>query len=498
MKILSSFPVSILASFAIILLASSTASAEEEGADDDPSSSPAELRGGAWKRRAVSSSATTPERDDLGGPSPSTSSLEEHLALMRDWAPPRRDDEGELPIGLTAAEEEEVRKRMASRTSTGAATTTSPPENPQLIPEWAPMHGVLIRYPLGISVELVRSMSEVATIYVLVSKRRQAEARVALRAVSNNVEWIVGDTDSYWTRDYGPWFVTVPGVDDASGGLAVVNHEYNRPRPNDNQAPLKVAQHLRLPYYDSGLTHCGGNVMVDGRGQAVSTHIAYTETPQCGTQDDASVPLESCEHVDDVVRRFYGVTDYHVVADPTNTYIDHVDTWAKYLSPSTILIRQVSTNHPQYDEIERVVTYFETTAKTSDGDDWNIVRIWTDSDQPYTNSLILNDRVYVPIVGSASDDDALAVYRDAMPGYTVLGFTGTWESTDALHCRVKGIPQSLPARSDCAPCSVGTIFGAAGGTAMRKRGPLFGFCRDRCVRNADLWKNLGWECGSCN
>ncbi len=26
-----------------------------------------------------------------------------------------------------------------------------------------------------------------------------------------------------------------------------------------------------------------------------------------------------------------------------------------------------------------------------------------------------------------------------MPGYEILGFTGTWESTDALHCRTKGI-----------------------------------------------------------
>ena len=27
-----------------------------------------------------------------------------------------------------------------------------------------------------------------------------------------------------------------------------------------------------------------------------------------------------------------------------------------------------------------------------------------------------------------------------MPGYEILGFTGSWESTDALHCRIKGIP----------------------------------------------------------
>ena len=25
-------------------------------------------------------------------------------------------------------------------------------------------------------------------------------------------------------------------------------------------------------------------------------------------------------------------------------------------------------------------------------------------------------------------------------GYEVIGFTGSWESTDALHCRIKGIP----------------------------------------------------------
>ena len=54
--------------------------------------------------------------------------------------------------------------------------------------------------------------------------------------------------------------------------------------------------------------------------------------------------------------------------------------------------------------------------------------------------LILNDKVLVPIVNSSYDDDALAVYEEALPGYEVLGFTGSWESTDALHCRTKGIP----------------------------------------------------------
>ena len=43
-------------------------------------------------------------------------------------------------------------------------------------------------------------------------------------------------------------------------------------------------------------------------------------------------------------------------------------------------------------------------------------------------------------MNSSWDDDAIDVYEEALPGYEILSFTGSWESTDALHCRTKGIP----------------------------------------------------------
>ena len=43
-------------------------------------------------------------------------------------------------------------------------------------------------------------------------------------------------------------------------------------------------------------------------------------------------------------------------------------------------------------------------------------------------------------MNSINDSDAIEVYESALPGYEILPFTGTWESTDALHCRIKGIP----------------------------------------------------------
>ena len=42
-------------------------------------------------------------------------------------------------------------------------------------------------------------------------------------------------------------------------------------------------------------------------------------------------------------------------------------------------------------------------------------------------------------MNSSWDDEALEVYREAMPGFEVLGFTGDWLSTDALHCRTHEI-----------------------------------------------------------
>jgi len=74
------------------------------------------------------------------------------------------------------------------------------------------------------------------------------------------------------------------------------------------------------------------------------------------------------------------------------------------------------------------------------GEPWEVFRVYTPQNQPYSNSLILNNKVFVPITNSSYDDDALEAYQEAMPGYEVIGVTGSWQSTDALHCRTKGIP----------------------------------------------------------
>ena len=265
---------------------------------------------------------------------------------------------------------------------------------------------------------------EVVTIVASTSQQTTVESLYQSHGVDlDHCSFLIAPSDTYWTRDYGPWFIF--NGDDEQG---VVDFTYNRPRPNDNAINAAYANDQGLPLYNMPLEHTGGNYMTDGQGISISTDLVWTENPGFTHSE-----------IDGIVNDYLGVTTYHVVPDVNGDYIEHIDCWAKYLAPDTIMIREVPQSHSQYDEIEAAVDYFESQTSSYDTP-YDVVRVYTPNDQPYTNSLILNDKVFVPITGSQWDDDAIQSYENAMPGYEILGFTGSWVSTDALHCRTKGIP----------------------------------------------------------
>ncbi|MCD4796721.1 MAG: agmatine deiminase family protein [Candidatus Cloacimonetes bacterium] len=305
---------------------------------------------------------------------------------------------------------------------------TDPPPTPvRNIAEFEPMEGVLIRYPFGINYNLIAEMSQETGVTTIVLNQSQEDYVTNIYNSNGvnmaNCNFLHAPSDSYWTRDYGPWYVA-----DGNNQVGIVNFPYNRPRPNDNDIPIEMAAFLEIELFGMDLIHTGGNYMTDGMGISASTDLVISENP------GLTIP-----EIDQFVLDYLGIETYHKVPDPNNTYIDHIDCWGKYLDVDKILIREVPVTHPQYDEIEATAAYF--AAQTSSyGTLYEVYRVNTPNDQPYTNSLILNDRVFVPITGNAAyDNAALQVYEDAMPGYEVLGFTGSWQSTDALHCRTKGI-----------------------------------------------------------
>jgi hypothetical protein len=213
--------------------------------------------------------------------------------------------------------------------------------------------------------------------------------------------------------------------------MKVVDFAYNRPRLADNEIPSEFAQYQRLNYTFMDIIHTGGNYMTDGQGISISTELVSEENP--GKTND---------QINQIMNQILGIHTYHLYPDVNDEYIKHIDCWAKYLSPDTLLIREVPQNHAQYTEIEAAVDYFEMQTSCYDTP-YDIVRVYTPNNEPYSNSLILNTKVFVPLQGTNWDDEAIDAYEQAMPGYEILGFSADddpWLSTDAIHCRIKGVP----------------------------------------------------------
>ena len=303
------------------------------------------------------------------------------------------------------------------------------------VAEFQPMGGVMIAYPLGIPVSLVRELAEVTQVRVLVnsaSDSNQAKNYFNSNQVNMaNVQFWKIQHDSYWTRDYGPWFVI-----DGHDSVGVVDFVYNRPqRPNDDAALEAVTEILGVSRYEMPLVHTGGNYMVDGYGTAASTMLVLQEN---SSETESSIQT--------IANNYLGIDDYMFLPDPLGEYIAHIDCWGKFLDVDKVLIGQVPASNPRYNSYEEVAQTF-ADAVTPWGNHYQVYRVYANPNAnnatPYTNSLILNDHVFVPITGNSHDNEAIAVYEQAMPGYTIVpimqSYYTPWQSTDALHCRTHEI-----------------------------------------------------------
>ena len=328
--------------------------------------------------------------------------------------------------------EEEMRAPV--RASSNFTETPPPTEAPRFVAEFEPMQGVMIRYPLGIPVSLVKSLAENCQVYCIVqSSSQQSSARQSFNNAGVNMDrvtFVIAKNDSYWVRDYGPWYIF------AGRTPAIVDNVYNRSqRPNDDAIPAAFASYWDIPLYGMKLTHTGGNMMEDGRGHAVSDELVLQEN----NNNEANVRQKMLDYL--------GIDNYHITIDPQGEYIAHVDCWGKYLAPDKILIAKLPKTNSRYQYYEEVANYFATT-NCCWGYPYKVYRVEEPGGStlaPYTNSLILNKHVYVPLGSNSSyNERALQVYRDAMPGYEVVGVTNSsgstyWQNTDALHCRTRGV-----------------------------------------------------------
>ncbi|RLC56433.1 MAG: hypothetical protein DRH89_05685, partial [Candidatus Cloacimonadota bacterium] len=309
-------------------------------------------------------------------------------------------------------------------------TPTDPPTGiVRQTSEFEQMEGVLVVYPLGVPYTLIAEMSQDITIYTIVQsyQQNQCETNYQNNGVNMaNCEFINAATNTYWVRDFGPWFVSVDNE------IAIVDFPYNRPRPLDDEIPVIVANYFGIDLYGMDIEQTGGNYMCDGNFIGASTDLIYDENP-------GLTPAE----IDQLVLDYLGIENYHVTIDPLDDYIKHIDCWGKFLDVDKILIGEVPESDYRYADFEFVADYFADQTSAW-GNNYEVYRVYTPGGYsqatPYTNSLILNNKVFVPQTGSQWDDEAMATYEEVMPGYEIIGiYSSGWYDTDALHCRTRGI-----------------------------------------------------------
>ena len=332
------------------------------------------------------------------------------------------------------------------------------------VAEWEPMRGVLIRHPFGIPLDLIREMAETDTVYILVQNASaQTQATNTLSASNVDLEncvFIIAATNSHWTRDWGPQSVfigdqTLGLVDQIFDGYPWVPGVRESARYADDDAVNPIlAAYFGMPVLDFPAYLTGGNFMSDGRGVFFSTAQMLSE----------NFALMNSDAFLDLATQVLGMQSYHFTINPEFYGIQHIDCWAKLLDEDTVLVKELPLSHPEYARAEQLAAFFAATLN-SYGKPFRVIRIFCDTYSgtnaaAYTNSLILNNRVYVPLFGIAADQQALQTYTDAMPGYEVLGFTGSWYYYDALHCRTMGIADGEMLRIEAArPDPVTSIMG---------------------------------------
>ena len=318
------------------------------------------------------------------------------------------------------------------------------PSDIRFIAEWEPATGVIIAYAsgFGLPYNMIADLSNRGQVYVLGTSGSQSTATSQLSSNGvnmSNVSYIVRNgVDTYWTRDYGPW-----SIFDANGEMSIVDFRYNRNRTYDNAVNAILDDQFGFNYSYMPLVATGGNVMTDGQGKMMSTTLIQTEND--GIQNSQVTEYNyTMPQINDLVEQYLGVTDYFMYADPlSNSNIDHIDCHAKLLDVDKVMIARAPSGSANYTALEATAALWQS--KTSSyGTPYQIFRVnQSSANEPYANSFIFNNKIYVPqwnSTPSSYDTAAIAAYQAAMPGYTVQGYyNSSWLSDDAVHCRVNTI-----------------------------------------------------------
>lgn len=338
----------------------------------------------------------------------------------------------------------------------------------RVVPEWEPACGILVAYPFRLPLAMLREVAREHTLFIITRNERMERRclRLLMRHAVNidHVEFIFSrpGTGHAYTRDWGPLTLQshgasslfdaiyrdypISGYDSCGTALSWTGDmiplaSYWR----DNQAPAAVTRHLSVHGEHGRIALTGGAVMFDGRGTLFVHRLVLDENRALG------IPVDEFK---DHLAHALGVVRLVVLPNYQTRGIQHIDCFLKLLDPGRLLVKRLAKDHPDYERVEMIVDEL-AKLKNPQGDAYEILRIETPNyarknAAPYTNALIFNHKIFVPLMGIPGDRAAIETWKAAMPGHQVFGYRADkgmrpWSFTDALHCRAKSIFLALEA-----------------------------------------------------
>lgn len=361
-----------------------------------------------------------------------------------------------LPVGLTEAE-----KMLEYTPPVSRGITTPPVSEVRTAAEWEEIDGLCIRWRGSFAQstlrEIVRHAKLEVPVYIVTDQSYQSTVQNQLQnnGISlSNVQFVIEPSNSIWFRDYGQWNVYTNDVD----SLLWVDWIYNRPRPSDDVIPEALADLLNIPLYQTtsvpyDLVNTGGNFMVDGFGTAFASELILEEND--GTGYGISSHNENA--VDAIMSDFMGIDRY--IKMPTLPYdgIHHIDMHMKLLDEETLLVGEYPQGVADGPQIESNLNYVLNNFNSVFGTDYKVIRVPMPPEggqypnqngdyRTYTNSVFVNNTILVPIYEEQWDTTALRIYREALPGYKVVGIdcNEIITASGAIHCITKAVASSDP------------------------------------------------------
>ena len=347
----------------------------------------------------------------------------------------------------------EEEKRIGNNYVSFPQVSFTPPSTPvRTMAEWEELDGIILTWTSYTYLlrQIVDAAQEEGMVWIICSDSNSVKSYLQSGGVPfHNLSFILASYNSVWSRDYGPWCTyTLTG-----DTLGFVDFKYNRPRPYDDVIPGVLASRWGIPLYQTisgtdSLAHTGGNFMVDGFGTSFRSKLTEIENS-----------WHTTAHIDSILYQYCGIQIGRSISMTVLPYdgIHHIDMHMKMLNEETILVGEYPTGVSDGPQIEANIQYIQNNYLDCYGRPYRIVRIpmppsSTGQYPPYssyftyTNSMIVNRTVLVPIYGFPQDTTALRIYRENMPGYNVIGFdcNAIIPASGAIHCITKEIGTRNP------------------------------------------------------